>query len=195
MEILTLKSSKYLQTLCVQIADRSVGSEGNRAATQYYENIASSLGWKTESQEFDAMDWIDGGASLTCEADRFRVFVSPYSLGCNTEGQLISLSSIDELETTDICGKIVLIHGELAKEQLMPKNFIFYNPQEHQHIISLLEKGEPQALICATGRNASLAGGVYPFPLIEDGDFNIPSVYMTDEEGSRLVKHSGKTVS
>jgi len=195
METLTPKSSKYLQMLCVQIADRSVGSEGNRAATQYFENIAASLGWNTEVQEFDAIDWIDGEASLSCDADRFRVFVSPYSLGCNTEGQLISVSSIDALETTDIRGKIVLVHGELAKEQLMPKNFIFYNPQEHQHIISLLEKGEPQALICATGRNASLAGGVYPFPLIEDGDFNIPSVYMTDEEGSRLVKHSGKTVS
>jgi aminopeptidase YwaD len=195
MEKLAQKSSKYLQMLCVQIADRSVGSQGNRAATQYFENIASSLGWNTEAQEFDAVDWIDGGASLTCDGDNFQVLVSPYSLGCIAKGQLISVSSIDELEMTDIRGKILLIHGEIAKEQLMPKNFVFYNPQEHQHIISLLEKGEPQALICATGRNASLAGGVYPFPLIEDGDFNIPSVYMTDKEGSRLVKHTGKTVS
>jgi aminopeptidase YwaD len=31
--------------------------------------------------------------------------------------------------------------------------------------------------------------------LIEDGDFDIPSVYMTEEEGSRLVNHSGKTAS
>ncbi len=195
METLAKKSSKYLHMLCVQISDRSVGSEGNRAATQYFENIASTLGWDTEAQEFNAIDWIDGGASLSCEADRFRVFVSPYSSGCNTEGELISVSSIGELETTDIRGKILLIHGEIAREQLMPKNFIFYNPQEHQHIISLLEQGEPQAIVCATGRNASLAGGVYPFPLIEDGDFNIPSVYMTEEEGSRLVNHSGKKVS
>jgi aminopeptidase YwaD len=195
MESLAQKSSKYLQMLCSQITDRSVGSEGNRAATQYFETITSSLGWNTEHQEFDAIDWIDGGASLSCDGDNFRVLVSPYSLGCNTAGKLIGVSSIDELETTDIRGKIILLHGEIAKEQLMPKNFVFYNPQEHQRIISLLEQGEPQAIVCATGRNASLAGGVYPFPLIEDGDFNIPSVYMTDEEGSRLVNHSGKTVS
>jgi aminopeptidase YwaD len=77
----------------------------------------------------------------------------------------------------------------------MPKNFVFYNPEEHQRIIALLEKGNPKAILCATGRNAALAGGVYPFPLIEDGDFNIPSVFMTEEEGDRLVRHVGKKVS
>jgi aminopeptidase YwaD len=194
MEKLVQKGSKYLQMLCIQITDRSVGSEGNRTATQYFENIASVLGWSTTAQEFDAFDWIDGEASLTSDADSFRVFVSPYSLGCNAEGQLISVSSINELEKTDIREKILLLYGEIAKEQLMPKNFVFYNPEEHQHIISLLEKGEPHAVICATGRNASLAGGVYPFPLIEDGDFDIPSVYMTEDEGNRLLPYAGKTV-
>jgi aminopeptidase YwaD len=36
---------------------------------------------------------------------------------------------------------------------------------------------------------------MYPFPLYEDGDFDIPSVYMTDEEGSRLARHAGREVS
>jgi len=76
----------------------------------------------------------------------------------------------------------------------MPKNFVFYNPEKHQQIISLLEKGKPRAIICATGRNAALAGGVYPFPLIEDGDFDIPSVYMTEDEGNKLLAYVGKTV-
>jgi len=89
----------------------------------------------------------------------------------------------------------LLLHGDIAKEQLMPKNFVFYNPEEHQRILALLEKGMPQAILCATGRNAALAGGVYPFPLIEDGDFNIPSVFMTEEEGDRLVRHVGEMVS
>lgn len=40
-----------------------------------------------------------------------------------------------------------------------------------------------------------MAGGVYPFPLIEDGDFDIPSVYMTEEEGNRLAPYIGKTVT
>lgn len=76
----------------------------------------------------------------------------------------------------------------------MPKNFVFYNPEEHQQIISILENGNPSALVCATGRNASVAGGVYPFPLFEDGDFDIPSVYMKDVEGENLLSFSGKEI-
>ena len=111
------------------------------------------------------------------------------------EAELICVSSVVELEQAQITGKLLLLHGEIAKEQLMPKNFVFYNPEEHQRIISLHEKGAPSAIICATGRNASLAGGAYPFPLIEDGDFDIPSVYMTEEEGNKLLLSAGRKVS
>jgi aminopeptidase YwaD len=194
-EKLFQKSEVYLRILCNQISDRSVGSEGNRKATSYFENMAASFGWITETQEFNAINWIDGGATLHGETDSFQVFVSPYSLGCEAKAQLACVSNIEELELANITGKILLLHGDIAKEQLMPKNFVFYNPKEHQRIISLLEKGEPNAIICATGRNVSLAGGVYPFPLIEDGDFDIPSVFMTEEEGSRLVPHTGRTVA
>jgi aminopeptidase YwaD len=77
----------------------------------------------------------------------------------------------------------------------MPKNFVFYNPEDHMKIITLLEEKKPACIIAATGRNSALAGGAYPFPLIEDGDFNIPSVYLTDIEGEHLRRFSGKTVN
>ena len=181
------KSSAYLHKLCTEIAERCVGSAGNRDATYYFGKILSDFGWETEAQEFEALDWQDGGASLQVEGNRFEVFVSPYSNGCKAEAQLVCVSTLAELEQADIQDKIVLLHGEIAREQLMPKNFVFYNPEEHQRIIARLEKANPAAIVCATGRNASLAGGAYPFPLIEDGDFEIPSVYMTEEEGIRLV--------
>lgn len=76
----------------------------------------------------------------------------------------------------------------------MPKAFPFYNPDHHQHIVSTLERISPLAIISATTRNPELAGGMYPFPLIEDGDFDIPSVYMTDEEGHRLQDNVGKPI-
>ena len=193
-ESLNLLVQSYLKKLCEEIPERCVGSEGNRMATCFFEKEMSSFGWDTEMQEFEAIDWKDGGAKLQVDGSSFKVFVSPYSLGCDAEEHLISVSSVEELEQMDIRGKIVLLHGEIAKEQLMPKNFVFYNPEEHQQIISLLEKGMPEAIICATGRNAALAGGVYPFPLIEDGDFDIPSVYMTEDEGSKLFPYVGKTV-
>ncbi len=192
MEPLVQYCAANLQVLCNEITDRSVGSEGNRAATLYFENKVRSFGWSTQAQEFEAIDWINGGASLQCAEASFQVFVSPYSPGCKVEGQLVGVSSIEELEGANVGGKLLLLHGEIAREQLMPKNFVFYNPETHQRIISLLEKGTPIAIICATGRNASLAGGMYPFPLIEDGDFDIPSGYLTEEEGNRLLPMVGK---
>ena len=188
------KCAFYLDKLCRQIPDRSVGSPGNREATRFFEEQIASLGWITASQEFDALDWHAGDALLAAGGLEFEVLPSPYANGCDVEGRLVGVENIRELEVAAITGKIVLLHGEIAGEQLMPKNFVFYNPEEHQRIIALLESGQPLAIVCATGRNPALAGGVYPFPLIEDGDFDIPSVYMTAEEGARLRSCLGQTV-
>jgi aminopeptidase YwaD len=99
------------------------------------------------------------------------------------------------LAQAQVAGHVLLLHGALAQEQLMPKNFTFYNPDHHQRIVALLEEKAPAAIIAATGRNPELAGAVYPFPLLEDGDFDIPSVYMTDVEGERLAACAGRDVS
>jgi aminopeptidase YwaD len=194
-EQLYKKSLNYLDVLCNRIAGRGVGSEGNREATRFFEQELRQLGWRTSKAEFDAMDWRDIWANLMCNGDSYEVFAGPYSLPFSGTRQLVAISDTAGLEKAELEEKIVLLYGEIAREQLMPKNFVFYNPDEHRQIIALLEKGKPAAIISATGRNSALAGGVYPFPLIEDGDFDIPSVYMTEEEGERLLKHAGGMVT
>lgn len=191
-EALEEKCRSHLNRLCAW--ERCVGSDDNRQATKYFKEQLSSLGWATESHGFDAMDWKEGGAILQVGEEDFETHVSPYSNGCDVECELVSASNVEELQSIEMTGRLLLLHGEIAKEQLMPKNFVFYNPEEHRRIISLLEEGEPAGIVCATGRNASLAGGVYPFPLVEDGDFDIPSAYMTEEEGARLLRYTGKQV-
>ncbi|MBN1264160.1 MAG: M28 family peptidase [Anaerolineales bacterium] len=192
---LVSRCASYMKSLCETIPERAVGSEGNRRAAAFIEQELAAAGWEPERQEFQAMDWINGGASLTAEGRSFEVSVSPYSVGFEGTGKLLAISSMEELAAAELRGRILLLHNELAKEQLMPKNFVFYNPDKHQRIIALLEQGSPAALVCATSRNAALAGGVYPFPLIEDGDFDIPSVYMTEEEGQKLLAFEGADVS
>jgi len=193
--ILVKKAEKYLNYFCREIKDRSVGSPGNRKATKFFFNKLKDLDWQTALQNFDAFDWENEGANLKTASEKFEVFVSPYSLGCNEKAELEAVSNIEELANGNFDNKILLLYGEIAKEQLMPKNFVFYNPEEHQKIISLLEKSGVKAIITATDRNAALAGGVYPFPLIEDGDFDIPSVYMTAENGKKLLKHKGSIIT
>jgi aminopeptidase YwaD len=140
------------------------------------------------------MDWRQDGARLEVAGAQFDVQASPYTLGCRVRAPLAVASTVEELEAVEGGGKVLLIHGELAKEQLMPKNFSFYNPEHHQAIYGLLEAQGPLAIAAATSRNPELAGGLYPFPLFEDGDFDIPSVYMKDKEGARLATHAGQEV-
>lgn len=193
-DLLYNKSLDYLDVLCNQINERSVGSEGNRKATLFLNKAFSSLGWITEMPEFDAIDWKEQGALLRSGNDLFSVLVSPYSLGFKGEARLVDATTLQDLEKLYARDSILFLHGEIAREQLMPKNFVFYNPEHHQKTIAVLEKSGAKAIIAATGRDGAVAGGVYPFPLIEDGDFNIPSVYMTEEEGEKLKVHTGKKV-
>ncbi len=192
---LSEKAESYLQILCLDLPDRRVGSDGNQAATRFFADVLNSFAFRTESQEFNCLDWEQGAVRLTSAGGDFDVFTSPYSLGCQLKAPLVMAGKLEELAESQAAGQILLLHGELAREQLMPKNFTFYNPESHQQIIALLETKDPGAIVAATGRNPELAGGMYPFPLIEDGDFDIPSVYMTEEEGKRLAKLAGQEVA
>jgi aminopeptidase YwaD len=191
---LSTKAKAYLRKLCLEISNRRVGSRGNQEATDYFAGVIASFGFEVESPEFDCIDWTQEGAQLRVAGAAFDVYASPYSLGCRLRAPLAAASTVDELEAVETSGKILLLRGDLTREHLMPKNFTFYNPEEHQHIIRLLEAKQPQAIIAATSRDPGMAGAMYPFPLIEDGDFDIPSVYMKDVTGHRLAVYTGKDV-
>ena len=199
------KAATYLYRLCADIpapwpagavqGGRRVGSEGNHVATDLFAAAVASFGFDTQSPPFDCVDWSNDGADLTISGTPFEAFPSPYSLGCDVHAPLVVISTLAELETADLSGRVVMLRGEIATEQLMPKNFPFYNPAHHRRIIYLLETKQPQAIVAATSRDLQGVGGVYPFPLFEDGDFDIPSVYMTEEEGNRLAEHSTATAA
>jgi aminopeptidase YwaD len=189
------KAEFYLRYLCFDIPTRRVGTTGNQAANKFLAKIFSSFGFDVDRQPFECINWVQGGASLTVKNIPFEVFVGPFTVGCHVKSPLSVVSTVEELESTYVRNKVLLLHGEIAREQLMPKNFPFYNPDEHKRVIRLLEKKHPMAIISATGRNSELAGAVYPFAMIEDGDFDIPSAYMTEEEGVRLASHGNNVVT
>lgn len=188
------KASAYLHILCEEVGSRQVGAQGNREATDFFAAALATLGFEIQTPAFDCMAWRAGSARLEVGGMGFTAEPSPYSLGCRIHAPLVVVSTLDELEQAGAAQQILLLHGAIAQEQLMPKNFPFYNPVHHQHIIRLLETKQPAAIITATARDAAMAGGLYPFPLIEDGDFDIPSVYITDEAGERLAQYAGQTI-
>ena len=191
---LTVSIQTHLQRLCVNIPHRHVGSAGNRAATDYFDCKIRQFGFEVATREFDCIDWVHGDVQLMVAGESFTAYPSPYSLCCELQAPLMAASTVDELRELEVNGRILLLHGTLTQEQLMPKAFPFYNPEHHQKIIALLEEKQPGAIIAATGRNPELAGGWYPFPLLEDGDFNIPSVFMKDVDGEQLLQHAGSQI-
>jgi len=187
---LKTNAENYMKYLCMHIPTRRVGSRGNRDANEFLAETFESFGFDIERQPFECIDWTQGAASLFLNGEQFQAQVGPFTLGCQAQAPLVVVSTVEELEAADVQDKILLLRGEIAREQLMPKNFPFYNPDEHKRIVSLLETKRQVAVLTATGRNSAMAGALYPFPMIEDGDFDIPSAYMTEEEGARLASHA-----
>ncbi len=186
------KAKTYLNTLCSVTPNRRVGSLGNRAATDFFAQKMSSWGYLIDTTPFNCFDYESKEPSLTYKDTSFNVKISPYSLGCDAQAELVVASTIDELETSDCHNKILLLKGEISAEQLMPKNFVFYNPDHHIRIYALLEQKQPKAIITATSKNPQMVGNIYPFPLINDGDFDIPSVFCTDIVGEEIAARAGE---
>jgi len=186
-EYLKEQISMDLTELCVNIGDRHPGSERNLRATNYVAHRLTAAGLEVSQTKLDCLDWEYGDIELKVGDQSVQAFVGPYNDSYQIRSDFRTAATIDELAKGDFTDKILVLHGQLCKEQLAAKNFIFYNPDHHQQIIALLEEKKPLAVIALTGRNPELTGALYPFPLIEDGDFRIPSVFLTEEEGSKIL--------
>jgi aminopeptidase YwaD len=183
----------YLTQLC-EAPDRHVGGPGNTAAARLFAEAAEDLGWEVTVAELPCLDWERVESSLTAAGETFPLHTGPYSLPHLGAGRLAAASTVEELEALDARGAVLLLHGPIAAEQLMAKGFVFYNPEEHQRIVAAVEAAAPAAVLGATGQNPGLSGGAYPFPLFEDGDFDIPNAYLKDVDGERLLTHAGEDV-
>jgi aminopeptidase YwaD len=185
----------YIDTLCLPFPDRRVGSPGNAAANAWFADAAAGLGCSVERIGFDCVDWEFEGATLQASGRAFEVLPSPYSRPFEGSAPLVAAADVDALESLDARGAVLLLHGDVTKHQLTPKNYPFYRFDEHTRILAAIEEAAPLAVVAATGRDPQMTGALYPFPLFEDADFEIPSVYMKDVDGDALLESGGDQVS
>jgi aminopeptidase YwaD len=191
---MTARARTHLGRLCADLPHRAVGSVYNRQATDYFAEVMRSLDWETRTPEFPCIDWTHGEVRLLAGGERYTAYPSPYTLGCNLHAPLAVVDNLDSLRQLDLHGKIVLLRGELTRSQLAPKDFPFYSIEEHAEIIRRLEGGGTAAVIAATGRDLVMVGNLYPFPIFEDGNINVPSAFITDVDGERLAGHAGQKI-
>jgi len=184
---------RHLDALVTGHPDRHVGRPGNLAANDYAEAVLREHGWAVDSVDFEALDCDTGAAQLRISGRDFDIEPGPCTMPAQATAPLLPIESLAALERADPAGAIVLLHGDIAADQLFPKSFDFVDAPEHRRIYELLETGGPVAVISATGRGGGMDGARYPYPLIEDGDFDIPNAYTTDEVGRDLAGLSGRT--
>ena len=187
----TEKAWSYLVALCNVRPNRRTGSAGNRQAVDFFANVVGGFGYEVDATPFACLDHVNRGASLSSQDEAFEVFTSPYSLGCDAAAELTTVSSVKDLKSCNCAGRLLLLKGEICAEQLMPKEFVFYNPDHHKRIYALLEEKRPAGIITATEKKPEQVGAIYPFPLIVDGDFHIPNGYCKDTVGERVAGRSG----
>lgn len=172
------KIERHVRVLCEEIGARPTGSQENLVAVDYISGTLEAAGLSVRRQTFDCMHWVQNGGSLKADGQEIPMMSAPYSLPCDVKGEIVCVDSLKQLRSAQINGKIVLLRGELAEQALMPKSFVFWNPEEHKEIIHLLETGKPLSVLMVSLLPERFA------PVIEDGDFALPCAVIMQENTS-----------
>lgn len=117
--------SKHLKTICEEIGARPTGSLENQRAVSYATMCFREYGFDVTLNSFNCMDWVNEGAVLKLGDEAVEVLASDYSAPCNLVADYMCIESVEALREIDLEGKIAVLYGELCKEPLMPKNFVF----------------------------------------------------------------------
>ena len=178
--------TRHLHKLCSEIGSRPIGTSNNHRAESYISGVFEELGLQVGKQEYACKSWKCEKAELFCGEEKVPAVVNTYSTSCGVEAEFTAAGNVFELENGDFRDRIAVIYGELTQAPLAARNNNVYNPDEHKRIIGLLEAKEPLAIVAVSHR------AINPVPIIEDWDFEIPSVTVSSLDGMRLLKNSGE---
>ena len=153
------------------IGARPVGTERNREVLAYLKQCMDSAGYRVRSLETSCQVWDWNDSFL----DGYPIHPSPFSLAVHGRFPVLSISSRKELLCSRITGKIILLHGDIVREPLMPKEFPFYYPDEHREMNDYLESHQPAGVVALTGKHPMC--GMNPYPLFEDSTLMVPTAY------------------
>jgi Zn-dependent M28 family amino/carboxypeptidase len=185
---------EHLEHLCLEIGPRPVGSKSNLAAANYIQRVLQDCGLDVTRQEFPCPLWEERETHLGLEGRDLTsgdpagpiVTANDFSPPCDVTAPTVALGTVTELEEADLTGRIGLLYGELTKGTGFGARSAAYFPEQHQHIIRLLEQKRPAALITIHAKIGSLER------LIRDPEFAIPSATVPAEVGLTLLRHSDR---
>jgi hypothetical protein len=181
------KVMSYIEKLVVEIGPRLIGSPANQAAADYIRDTFLTLGLQVEEQPYPCTAWEVHSAKFEADGISLPVEANVFSPACDARGELLALSTIPELETAEIEGKIILFYGELASTQISPKSWFLRGPDD-DNIFNLLMKGKPAALLAPPCNSTDYE------QVTEDWDLPIPAATLPRDVVLDLLRKPPRSV-
>lgn len=157
--------------------ERPIGSKNNSDILRYLKTLISPDQYRIISLPLNCNLWRPASSFIRQNSVEIAIFPSPFSRPFFGTGKAQICPTWDDVDDFD--SDFMILEKETTSESLMPKDFPFYFPDTHQKILHTLEHINPQCIITLTGQQAM--SGLNPFPLFEDGGFQIPSAYLSDQ--------------
>jgi hypothetical protein len=176
----------HLHKLSVEIGPRMMGSSADRASAEYIRQVFQNAGLEVEEQRWDCPYWTVDETVLELDGQRLPASANTFSPPCDVSAPMAAVSTMAELASAELNGKIGVLYGDLASVPLTAKGYTIYNPERDQRINALLEAKQPAALLTLEPTSR-----IYE-PLIQDRDLPIPSATVTHEVGLRLLAGIGQ---
>ena len=177
-----MKTEDLLQHI---VKERPVGTDNNERIISLLKEDFLKAGCKVTLLPFKCLLWRKGDSVLEIGDVQLKLEASPYSRPFSGTGEALVIETLEALHKTPLKDQIIILRDEAAQRAIQPKDYPFYYPEEDRDIILRLESQKPKAIIAMTGQ--SQLSGMNPFPLFTDGNFSIPSGYMS-EENWHLIK-------
>ncbi len=178
----------HAERLSGAIGPRPLGSPGYRAAADYIEGVLQRAGLRVRRQPFPCPEWSCQETHLACGAKALPAAANWFSPPCDLSAPIVAAETLEQLEAVEAAGRILLLHGTLTQEDVMPRRSIIYYPDPHRRLNELVDAKQPAALIAVRMRPGSLRR------VFADPDLAIPSVTVPPEAGAALLRSAGEAV-
>lgn len=173
----------HLEYFCQTLGARPSGSEANNQSANYIAKYLKELTFDVLQQPFSAIKWKCHKAELIINDQSFDVLANGFSISCDLRAQVVHASNLSALEILDCTDKILLLYGDLTKQEIEPisSTYVAYVPLLSMRINILIQQKKPLAIILVAHDDRSYA-------LQNDPDFTIPTVTVTAKIGIMLLK-------
>lgn len=178
---------RHLQQISVEIGPRPSGSAANAQAADYIAATFRDAGLDVARQPYAVPAWEALQTELWLDDTAVPAVANVYSPSCDVSGLPLPLGTMAQLEAADLNGRIAVLYGDLTREPLAAKSWLFKDEQAAR-LVEMLEAKRPLALITVPAKMGALER------LAEDWEFGIPSATVPQAVGARLLQERPSTV-